>query len=259
MDSGPGAPEDVYDPSEFVPTPPQVGVKRGGAMGDVWDAARGMAYYGDMIVFGQSSGQFSANNANKMKILGVNYFSPTGLTCHNGTQMYEYNELIPKGDAMGKRVQAAFATAKLPPLKGLAPGAIEDMKYVTDMRAISQTMFGSIYPVCVKQTLPVGTAEGEITQKGKSIITNPKKVEWINGKPHQTHWIQSRKPNGDPITLSKEEFDSIPKAFNFDGTRAAASVKEGFINQNLSLTDKIILSVASATIFFIVTKRLLRG
>jgi hypothetical protein len=253
MDGGPGN----YDPSEFVPKPRQVGVKRGGSMGDVWDSARGMAYYGDMIIFGKSSGKFSENNAQNMKILGINYFTPTGLTCHNGTQMYLYNELIPKGDSMGKRVQAAFASVGLPPLKGLAPGAIEDVKYVSDMRAISQTMFGSIYPVCAKQTLPVGTAQGEIEQNGKPIVTDPKTVEWINGKPHQTRWIQAFKKNGDPVTLSKEDFDKIPKAFKFDGSPAATTVKEGFVNTNLSLTDKVILGVASATIAGIIMRRVL--
>jgi hypothetical protein len=254
---GPGTPEDNYDPSDFIPVPAAVGVRRGGSMEEVFNSARGMAYYGDMIIFGRSSGKFSENNAINFKILGVNNFMPSGLTCHNGTQMYVYNQTIPKGDGMGKRVQQAFASVGLPPLKGLAPGAIEDVKYATDMRAISQTMFGSIYPVCVKQTLPVGTAQREIEQNGKPIISDPKTVEWINGWPHQTRWIQATKPNGEPITLSKEEFDKIPKAFKFDGSPAAATVKEGFVNTNLSLTDKIILGVASATIAGIILRRVL--
>ena len=252
MSSGPGEIEAAYDPSDFVPTPAQVGVHRGGSMSDVWDSARGMAYYSDMIVFGKSSGKFSENNADKMKILGVNYFISTGLTCHNGTQMYLYNEYIPKGDAMGKRVQAAFASTGLPPLKGLAPGAIEDVKNVTDMRAIMKTMFGSIYPVCEKKTLPVGTAQGEVQQGGKLLVTDPKTIELINGKPYQTRWVQKTTAKGDPVTINKEEFDSIPKAFNFDGTVAAATVEEKFNDMNFTRTDLSILGVATATILTIV-------
>ncbi len=248
MADGPGAIEAAYDPSEFVLRPAQVGVKRGGSLDDVWNSARGMAYYSDMIVFGRSSGKFSANNANKMKILGVNYFIPSGLTCHNGTQMYLYNEYIPKGDAFGRRVKAAFASAGLPPLQGLAPGAIEDVKYVSDVRAIMKTMFGSIYPVCTKQTLPVGTAQNEIQQNGKPLVTDPGSVEWINGKPHQTRWIQATTKKGDPITITKEEFDKIPKAFKFDGSPAAATAKEKFTNMNISDTNLPIFCVAFATV-----------
>lgn len=250
-----------YDPSDFVPTPKEIGIRRGGKLGDVFNAARGMAYYGDMIVFGRSSGKFSENNAHRMKILGVNHFMPTDLTCHNGTQMYLYNEYVPKGDALGKRVQAAVASTGLPPLKGLAPGVVEDIKNVANVRPLVNTMFGSIYPVCEKKTLPVGTAEGQIVQGGKSIITGAKDVQWINGVPHQTRWIQATKPNGDPVTLSKEEFDKIPKAFNFDGspaasTAAATAIKEKFSDMNLSTIDLSVLGVATATILVAIGLRL---
>jgi hypothetical protein len=119
-----------------------------------------------------------------------------------------------------------------------------------------KTMFGSIYPVCTKQTLPVGTAQNEIQQNGKPLVTDPGSVEWINGKPHQTRWIQATTKKGDPITITKEEFDKIPKAFKFDGSPAAATAKEKFTNMNISYTNLPIFGIAFATVAALYALRL---
>ena len=240
--------DDPYFEPEYkfdkIPKPKELGLKRGGKMDNIMEAGEIAAYYGDLMVFGASSSKFTRNYAptgkmvrefgvQPISIYGVNYFTPTGLTCHNGAQMYNYVQTIPKGDSMGKNMQRAIASVGMPPLKGLAPGAVEDMKAAADLRGLSQTFFGSMYPICVKQTLPVGTPEGQIKNSdGSPLITVPDKVEYIKGIPYQTRWIQSKKPNGEPLTLTKEEFDKIPKALNFDGT--PLYIKEKFSNQQLS-------------------------
>jgi hypothetical protein len=221
--------EPDYNINNQVPKPKQIGLKRGGRMDDVKVAGEIAAYYGDLMTFGASSSQFTKNyrpdgkfvrefGIKPIQTFGVNYFVPTSQTCHNGAQMYYYVETIPRGDALGKNVQRAFASVGLPPARGLVPGAIEDAKEAMDMRPINQAIFGSIYPVCEKKTLYVGTADGKIkSPEGKFLITEPKTVERINGFNFQTRWVQAKKPNGDPITLTKEEFDKIPKSLKFNG------------------------------------------
>jgi hypothetical protein len=244
--------EPDYQFYKDIPKPKQLGMKRGGKMDNVVEAGEIAAYYGDLMVFGASSGKFTRNYAPTGKFVrefgikpiqpfGVNYFLPTGLTCHNGAQMYNYIQTIPKGDALGKNVQRAMASVGLPPLKGLAPGAVEDMKEIADVRGITKAFLGSLYPVCEKQTLFVGTPDGKLKNSdNKDIITDPKSVEMINNKPYQTRWVQSRKPNGEPITLTKEEFDAIPKSLKFDGTPVYP--KENFTDSNIP-SRGIILAV----------------
>lgn len=235
---GDGYFEPDYQFYKSIPTPKQLGMKRGGKMDFVMEAGEIAAYYGDLMVFGESSGKFTRNYAPTGKMVrefgvqpiqkfGVNYFIPTGLTCHNGAEMFNYIQTIPKGDALGKNMQRALSSVGMPPLQGLAPGAVEDMKAATDIRGLTKVFFGSMYPICVKQTLLVGTPDGKIKNKdGSPLITKPDTVEMINGIPHQTRWIQSTKPNGEPLTLSKEEFDKIPKSLNFDGS--SLYTKENF-------------------------------
>ncbi len=226
-----------------IPKPKELGLRRGGRSDDIMGAAEIAAYYGDLMVFGQSSGKFTRNYAQNgkfvrefgvqpIKTFGVNYFLPTGLTCHNGAEMYNYVETIPKGDALGKNVTRAMASVGLPPLRGLAPGAVEDLKAAADIRGLTKAAFGSMYPVCEKQTLPVGTPEGDLKNKeGADLITSPKTVEMINGRPHQTRWVQAME-RGEPKTLTKEEFDAIPKSLKFDGTPLYP--KEKFTTQQIS-------------------------
>ena len=223
--------EPDYDIVNKIPHPKKgLGLKRGGLDDYVSEAREIAAYYGDAIVFGSSStsttknyrpdGKFVRKYGKQYQIqtYGVNYFVPTGITCHNGAQMYKYVETIPRGDGMGKNVQRAMASVGLPPLRGLAPGALEDMKEAGNVKEIANAFFGSVYPVCSKLTLFVGTADGKITnEKGNALITEPETAQNINGANFQTRWVQALNQRGDPITLSKEEFEKIPKSLKFDG------------------------------------------
>lgn len=49
---------------------------------------------------------------------------------------------------------------KLPAMRGLAPGIIEDVKWSLDPKPVLQAAFGNVYPVCQKVSLPVGDTKG---------------------------------------------------------------------------------------------------
>ena len=165
--------EDVNDPGFTVPgydfqaaiTPPaQIGVRRDDTMASVIDAARGVAYYTDVIGFGEASNDFTrALPADKQpKPIGINYFIKTNMKCPNGETMYRYIEGIPQGTAMGEYVRSALKDVGLPQMKGLAPGMIEDAKSALDPRDIFRAAFGDAYPDCVEAILPVGDHKGSI-------------------------------------------------------------------------------------------------
>jgi hypothetical protein len=229
--------EPDYNLNKLIPSPKDLGIKTGGKMDYVMEAGEIAAYYGDLLTFGTSSSQFTRNYSPNGKFVrefgkkpiqsfGVNYFIPTGITCHNGAQMYYYVETIPKGDAGGKNLQRAIASVGLPPLRGLAPAAVEDAKEAGDMRAMTNAVFGSVYPVCEKKTLYVGTADGKIRNpQGKLVISEPSKVEYINGFAHQTNWVQAKNAKGEPMTLTKEEFDKIPKSLKYNGKSVESDPK----------------------------------
>jgi hypothetical protein len=239
--------EPDYNLYKLIPNPIDLGLKRGGKMDYVMEAGEIAAYYGDLMTFGASTGKFTRNYAANGKFVrefnrkpiqpyGVNYVVPTGIKCHNGAQMYNYVETIPRGDALGKNMMRAVASVGLPPMRGLAPGAVEDVKEVGDVRAIANAFLGSIYPVCEKKDLPVGSPDGKIrNQEGKLIITEHKTVKMINGRPHQTRWVQAKTRRGDPITLSKEEFDKIPKSLKFNGQPVESDPKPKHTSNLLSV------------------------
>lgn len=240
--------EPDYNLYKMIPTPQQVGLKRGGKMDYVMEAGEIAAYYGDLLTFGTSSSQFTKNyrfpdgkfvrefGIKPIQSFGVNYFVPTGITCHNGAQMYYYVETIPRGDAGGKNLQRAIASVGLPPLRGLAPGAVEDAKEITDVRAITNAALGSVYPVCEKKTLYVGAADGKIKNpQGKLLITEPNKAERIGGFTFQTNWVQAKNAKGEPITLTKEEFDKIPKSLKFNGKSVDSDPKRVLNSDLLSV------------------------
>jgi hypothetical protein len=239
--------EPDYNLYKLIPKPNEVGLKRGGKMDYVMEAGEIAAYYGDLLTFGASSSQFTKNyrpdgkfvrefGIKPIQSFGVNYFIPAGIKCHNGAQMYHYVETIPRGDAAGKNLQRAFASVGLPPLRGLAPGAVEDMKEIGDIRAITHTALGSVYPVCEKKRLYVGTADGKIRNpQGKLVITEPNKAERINGYTYQTNWVQAKDANGNPVTLSKEEFDKIPKSLKYNGESVESDPKPPYKSNLLSV------------------------
>jgi hypothetical protein len=213
-----------YQAADAMMTPPQIGVKVGNSMNDVVQAVRGVGFYADQIGFGQSSNRLTRGMP--LKPLGVNYFIKTGMTCSNGAQMWHYMEGIPKGDALGPKVQKVMKQMGLPELKGLAPGMIEDVKNGLDPAPLMNSMFGSGYPQCRQVTRQVGDAYGRTSDPDTG-------QNWIGDRmglrgTMQTRWIQDVDANGNPINLSRDQWVAESKRFNADGTPVKAQKKEGF-------------------------------
>jgi hypothetical protein len=233
-----------YSINDSIPTPAEIGVKRGSSMKDTINAAKGMAYYIDTIGFGESSTNFSRGLSRPVEKFGVNYFMPTGARCSNGADMWMYVETIPKGDALGKNAERAMKELGMPALRGLAPGIIEDAKSALDPRPIFSAVFGSGYHKCELVEKQVGDPRGRIqSPEGKPWVYDPQTVVIRNGIPYQQKWVQAKSPTGEDILLTRDQYLAEPKTHNRDGT-PIEQVKEKFTNQ--TKLDTVSLSVAIA-------------
>ena len=233
-----------YDFQAAVPGPASIGVRRDDSLGSVVDAARGVAYYVDMIGFGEASNPLSRGAAQPVKLVGINYFLKTNIKCPNNEPMYKYIEGIPQGTAFGKYVRDELAKVGLPGLRGLAPGMMEDVKAGLDPTDLLRSAFGDAYPDCAYVELPVGDAYGSITNPGdseayiKGPIVNdgpeynslvkdesgkvikdgskyrPGDILKKDGGHFQRRWIQKTDAKGNPVYLSKKEYDALAKAMN---------------------------------------------
>ena len=238
-----------YDFAGNVIPPYGINISDGGSIQHVIDAAKGVIYYSDVIAFGQNSSELTRNlqNDGKYNKLGINFFMKSGLICSNGAGMSTYFEGIPKGDALGKRLQTVMEIMRLPPLKGIAPGMLEDTKAAMNIKPVLQSAFGNVYPVCEKRTLPVGDYYGrtEDPESGDVWVKGP--VDFINGVATQTRWVQKVNRKGDLVFISREEWENTPKTINLDGTKKTLppedKTEEGFEDENgkVSLLIGIVL------------------
>ena len=191
-----------YDPSDELVLPGQIGVRDEGSLDATIDAVKGVAFYADMIGFGAPSNNFTKSMEVKPYPLGVNYFIKTAQKCSNGELMYEYVEGIPKGNALGKRMQAALEGMGYPPLKGMGPAMIEDVKDALNPKPIIRTLFGSAYPRCKQVSKRVGSSlnrlyaldENGQLDKARPIVEDPDNVEYTGANefgpmPHQIRWV----------------------------------------------------------------------
>lgn len=216
-----------YSPVDSMKTPPQLGVTVGDSMGDVINAVKGVAFYTDTIGFGESSSGLTAGMP--LAPLGINYFLNTGQKCSNGATMYNYFEGIPRGDALGTRIQGVMKDMGMPGLRGLAPGMIEDAKAALNPAPMMNALFGSGYPQCKQVTKQVGDMYGKIRDPstGEPWIESPETAfSGDGGLMYQTRWIQDTDAQGNPINLTKDQWAKQPKSFNPDGTPIKR--KEGF-------------------------------
>jgi hypothetical protein len=233
-----------YDFAAEIPTPASIGVRRGDSFESVLNAAKGVAYYGDVIGFGESSNPLTSGM--NFQKYGINFFIPSGLTCSNGASMWNYFEGIPNGTALGKRIENAMREMGLPALRGLAPGMIEDTKDALNPQPLLQAAFGNVYPVCEQKTLPVGDERGNLG-RGDDVWIRPlntNDIKYENGRPYQTRWVQAKNTKGEPIYISQQEWEATPKTMNPDGT---PKIKEGF--QDIK-KENITLAVAFLTVAF---------
>jgi hypothetical protein len=249
-DSGLGFFGSPYSPADAMLTPPQIGVQVGNSMESVVNAIKGVGFYTDQIGFGAPSTSFTRGMP--LKPLGVNYFIKTGQTCSNGADMWHYMNGIPEGDALGENMKRVMEEMGMPPLKGLAPGMLEDVKHALNPSPLINAMFGSGYPQCKQVTLPVGDAYGRIADKSsqESWITDPKTARWNGSSYVQTRWVQDTDRKGNPIGLDRETWARAPRTFNADGT---PKKKEGF--DMLTRPSTMIVVGALCVIAFVVMRK----
>ncbi len=237
-----------YDPSDFIPLPGMLGVRRSSSLGGVVDSIRAISYYADTIGFGEKSIPFTSNAMPVMRY-GINYFMPTGIKCDNGADMWQYIETIPKGDALGKAVQRGLASTGLPQLRGLAPGAIEDAKAALNPVPIVKSLFGSGYAKCKLATKLVGDLYGNTGNEDGQWISGPIQYTWNpeTGRPmkSQTRWVAATNASGDPITISKSEYDAVPKTHNPDGSLRTPT-KEPFATGSHQTSLQVLFAAALA-------------
>lgn len=215
-----------YNPANAMLTPPQIGVKVGDSMDDVINAVKGVGFYTDQIGFGAPS--TGLTQGMPLKPLGVNYFMKTGTKCSNGADMWNYMKGIPEGNALGDKIKNSMAEMGLPPLKGLAPGMVEDAENALNPGPLINALLGSGYPQCKQVTLPVGDSYGHIQDpdSGEVWIADPDTAIRSGDGWVQTRWVQDTDNSGNPINLTRDQWVSAQKTFNPDGTQ----MKEGFEN-----------------------------
>lgn len=206
-----------YSYADEMPLPNQVGVRRGNSLSSVFDAAKGAAFYADMIGFGAPSSPMTKSLGTKPFPMGVNYFLRTATKCSNGADMWTYINGIPEGTALGKRVRDAMAGLGMPPLKGLAPGMLEDAQAGLNPMPVLNSLFGSGYATCKKVTLPVGDYAGRLRSlDGKEWIRPlfPGDIQRVGGQPVQSRWVFDKW-----ITQEEWKAENDMKEFCPDGSR----------------------------------------
>lgn len=212
--TGPGIVGPDYSFADAIPFPSDIGVRDGGDMDSVMGAARGIAYYSDIIGFGQPSTSMDQNMG--LKPIGVQFWMKTGFQCSNGADMWTYVNGIPTGNALGKTMVKGLAAANLPQLKGLAPGILEDIESALDPYPIMSSVFGTGLPSCKLVKQAVGDQNGKIyklDENGKKVyyIENPETVTVENGVSYQTRWALDH-------FVSQTEWDKVPKTFCPNGS-----------------------------------------
>jgi hypothetical protein len=228
-----------YSPADAMLTPAAINVKADDTLDSVINAVKGVGFYVDMIGFGGPSSKITQGMP--IRPLGVNYFMNTGQTCSNGATMYQYFEGIPKGDALGEKVQKAMRDMGLPGLKGLAPGMMEDAERGLNPMPLMTAMLGSGYPQCKRVTLQVGDAYGQIRDPDDKTpwIERPDDAFKRGGLYYQTRWVQDTDGKGKPVTLNKKDWTNTPKQFNPDGTPK----KEGFSDMLTATSTVAVVAV----------------
>jgi hypothetical protein len=204
-----------YDFASNIPLPGQIGVRQEASVDAILDSVAGVNFYSDVIGFGSPT-FFDQQNVQPM---GLRYFLNTGMRCSNGATMSQYNDGVTKGNLLGSDVAAALTSAGLPGLRGLAPGMVENARDALDPRPIFAAVTGTGYPVCQQVQCPVGDINGRIQNANNSsqpYIVDP--VQYVNGVPTQTRWVQAYDATGSPINVTKDEFGASSKCYNADGT-----------------------------------------
>lgn len=208
-----------YSYADEMPLPNEVGVRRGNTLSSVTDSVKGVAYYSDMIGFGEASNELTKSMGKKPFPMGVNYFMRTMTKCSNGADMWTYINGIPEGTVLGKRVRDAMRGLGMPGLRGLAPGMLEDAQAALNPVPVLNSILGTGYAKCKQVRLPVGDTFGR-TQSGdgKEWIRPlfPGDIQTVANRPTQARWIFDRWMTQDEW---QKEYDK--REFCPDGSRIA--------------------------------------
>jgi len=231
---GPGMFGPDYSFADNVKLPGDVGVHDGNSIESVINAVKGAAYYVDTIGFGASSSPLTADLG--VKPLGVNTWMKTGYSCSNGADMWVYNQGIPTGNALGKRLADGLSSSGLPPLKGLAPGILEDVETALDPYPVMAAVFGTGFPICTLTEQRVGDQDNHIQNpaSGSYYVENPETVYYRGGVPYQKRWAHSS--DTDSNTYQKAPKDHCPDGYALanhtksDCKKALVSTTLGFCN-----------------------------
>ena len=246
---GPGMFGPNYSFADNLPRPGQVGVRDGETLTDVVDSVKAVAYYVDMIGFGEASSGLSRSL--NPKPLGVNTWLETPQVCSNGANMWVYMEGVPTGEALGKRVKDGLRSAGLPGMRGLAPGMLEDAQSALNPGPVMKSMFGSGLPRCRLTEKEVGDQDGEIQNPATKdyYIHDKDSVYKRNGRSFQKRWAYDS-------DLTQRQWDKELKThcsdgylkqnhLNYDCSKRLTSRAEGFsVNNswiNVGLLTAIVL------------------
>ena len=182
-----------YNYADELAKPTDLGIGRGGGWDQVGGAIAGINYYFDAIGFGDATGFARMRGGpyrDSQRPLGVRFFAKTGRTCSNGEPMYEYISTIPKGDILGKRIQREVEQLGLPPMKGLAVGAMEDARDALNPNQFAEAWNGESTE-CKRLRARVGDAQGRLAsaKDPKNVwITEPTQPD-AQGFPTQERWV----------------------------------------------------------------------
>jgi hypothetical protein len=231
---GPGMFGPNYSFADNLPLPGSVGVRDGDSLTDVVDSVKAVAYYVDMIGFGEASSGLSRSL--NPKPLGVNTWLETPQVCSNGANMWVYMPGVPTGEALGQRVKDGLKSAGLPGMRGLAPGMLEDAASALNPAPVLKSVFGSGLPRCRLIEKEVGDQDGEIQNVATKdyYIHDKDSVYKRDGRSYQKRW-------GYESDLTQKKWDNAVKThcpngyskenhLNKDCSKALLSRSEGFSN-----------------------------
>jgi hypothetical protein len=240
-----------YTPVDSLLGPASIGVHADDTIDSVINAVKGVGYYTDTIGFGASSN--SLTSGMDLKPLGINYFLNTGQTCSNGADMYQYFKGIPDGSALGKKVKDSIAAMGLPPLRGLAPGMMEDAESALNPANLMGAMLGSGYPQCKKVRLMVGDMYGNIQDPddGTQWIDNPSTAVYdqASGMYYQEQWVLDK-------MVDKDTWNKTAKTLNPDGSpKQANKTISGFVGTSKTVASTIVVVGLLGLIAYGIMKR----
>ena len=162
----------------------------------------------DTIAFGE--GHTSGDRS--IQPLGVRFWMNTGYTCSNGKPMFEYVDGVPKGEILGKSVKERMRRTGMPLLRGLAPGALEDLQVALDPSPVLNAAFGkNLYPKCRLMEAPVGDQKGDISmlsEEDKKEVKKNKQGVNVQTKWAFEKWLTEEEYRKE-LPMKKEGFENV--------------------------------------------------